>query len=217
MHVFQSHILRELVSRNQARYSELKPSGIESNKFIYHLKKLVGEGMITKSGGSYRLTASGKRYVSRLSLKSFQIRTQPKIVSVLIVQNARGEYLLMTSKRQPLYDRVSFPYGKLHYGESVAEAATRELKEKTGLTAQLTHCGDAYMAIREGGELVCHMLCHVFYGKDPKGNLIPEHKTHLISWGQPTRNASNEFLPEFAKLNHLRLASKSRFFVELAV
>ena len=101
---------------------------------MYHLKSLLSEGFIKKTTGGYQLTALGKRYVDKLSLKNFQPRFQPKIVTVIICRNSKGEYLLCHSSRQPFFGKFCFPYGKVHFGETIKKAADRELEEKTGLT-----------------------------------------------------------------------------------
>jgi len=216
MHLIQSHILKELTHREKGKYAELKPAHVESNRFVYHLKRLLDDGLIAKNASFYFLTAPGKRFISKLSLKSFSPRVQPKIVSVLIVQNREKKYLLMNSKRQPFIGKISFPYGKIHYGETLTEAASRELREKTGLSAALMHCGDAYLSVREKGEIVSHMLCHVFYGKNPTGSLIETTKTHSNLWERLDHFPRDAFVPGFVDLNMLRL-KKSPFFAELAV
>jgi len=217
VHPLQSHILKELNLKEKARYAELKPHGIESNKFVYHLNRVMKDGLVNKSGPGYFLTAPGKRYVGRLSLKSFLPRLQPIIVTTIIARDDEGSHLLMKSKRQPFLGKVSFPYGKIHFGESILEAAHRELKEKTGLTAQLEHRGDMYLAIKEQGELVAHMLCHVFEGSKPQGQIIPETKTHSISWQILESVGSKSFVPGFLQMHKLYSKSKGKFFAEKIV
>lgn len=216
MHPLRSHILKELTLKKDAHYSDLKPQGVESNRFVYHLKRLLQDGLIIQTQGAYGLTAPGKRHIDKLSLKSFLPRPQPKIVTALIVQDRDNRYLLMHSKRQPFIDKVSFPYGKVHYGEIISEAAARELKEKAALIVPLKHCGDAYLAIRDQGEIVSHMLCHVFYGKYTGRADGQDFKTHSIYWSDLGAIPKNKYVPGFLKLDELRKKS-ARFFVELTV
>jgi ADP-ribose pyrophosphatase YjhB (NUDIX family) len=171
MHRLQQQIIYRLSQETQLRYARLKPAEVEGNHFMYHLKKLMDEGLVRKSEGLYELTPAGTLYLSRLSLKTFEPRIQPKIVNLVACHNQAGEWLLYERSREPFKGLYGFPYGKIHLGERVQEAAERELEEKTGLTAELTHRGDAYITIWKGGELISHMLCHVFEGKDPKGEL----------------------------------------------
>lgn len=217
MHPIQSHILKKLTFAEQSRYSQLKPVGIESNRFIYHLNKLLKEGVIAKTATGYGLTANGKRYVGKLSLQNFQPRFQPKIVTTIICQNSGGEYLLTTWKRQPFINCIAFPYGKIHFGETVLQAAHRELQEKTGLSATLTHCGDMYLVSKEKGEVVSHMLCHVFIGTKLRGQITPELKTHNVGWQRIEAVDPKKFVPGFLEMNRLRLKSRNKFFAELTL
>lgn len=219
MHPFRQHILKELTLANTKKFSDLKPNGIESNLFVYHLKSLVTEGFIRKAGQAYQLTGLGKRYIDKLSLRNFQPRFQPKIVTVIIGKNSKGDYLLCHSSRQPFYGKYCFPYGKIHFGETLDEAAHRELKEKTGLSATLVHRGDAYLTIYEKEELVAHMLCHVFWGTNFKGNLTPhssEPSAYSASW-KSLNDKEIKIIPGFLKLLEWAKNSKSRFFKELTI
>ena len=215
MHPLQNHILKKLTLNDYLRYADLKPKGVESNRFVYHLQRLIEDGLIEKSSNSYKLTAKGKRYVSKLSLQMFQVRMQPKIVTLIICENKKGEHLLCKWRRQPFYGLVSFPFGKVHFGETITEAAHRELKEKTGLKANLTHRGDVYMTIREKGEIVSHMFCHVFYGKNPSGTLLHESSIASCGWENIKKVDQKSFIPGFLKVYDLALKSKKRFFEEI--
>jgi len=218
MHAIQLHILQKLTFVDEARYSELKPEGVESNRFVYHLKSLIADRFVEKTSSGYKLTTQGKRHVGKLSLQTLQPRFQSKIVTVIICQNEKGEHLLMTWKRQPFLGYTAFPYGKTHFGESIREAAARELKEKSGLSAKLTHCGDAYLSIRERGELISHMLCHAFWAEQPKGEMLTEGKTHTTEWCRLKDVPKTRLIPGFLKLNNLASKfrkTKTRFFTEI--
>ena len=218
MHPYRRHILHELaLSSGARRFSELKPEGTESNVFIYHLKKLVAEGFIKKLERGYCLAAAGKRYVEKLSMASFEPRLQPKIVTLVICKDAQGRHLLYTRKRQPFYALVGFPYGKVHFGETVAEAAVRELREKTGLSARLVHRGEVYLVIRANGELISHMLCHVFTGTRPAGRLITESETGSCEWKDIRTIARSRFIPGFLQIFALARKSTKPFFKELSI
>lgn len=158
------------------------------------------------------MTSSGKLFVSQLSLESFQPRIQPKIVTLIACKNKKGEYLLYKRKLEPFKKRVGFPYGKIHLGEGVREAATRELEEKTGLSARLKHCGIAYLTIYQAGQLAAHMLCHVFSGKNPEGNLRNYSKIGKTFWKTIENPSSKEFMPGFCDIYGLIKKSPNRLF-----
>jgi hypothetical protein len=146
MHRLQQHILQQLIMNPRLRYAAIKPHEVEGNLFMYHLKQLIKEGLVEKDAdGWYQLTTAGKLYSDRLSLKSLTPRLQARIVTLMAVEDGQGHWLFYRRKRQPLFNLVGFPYGKIHLGESVQQAAQRELKEKTGLEAELEHRGVSHV------------------------------------------------------------------------
>lgn len=218
MHPYERHILWKLALGEKLRYSELRPKGAESNLFVYHLKKLIADGFVKKAEKGYCLTAPGQRYVDKLSLASLEPRFQPKIVTLIILRNPKGEYLLYTRKRQPFYGMAGFPYGKVHFGETIAEAASRELREKTGLRAKLAHRGDAYLTIyNEQRELITHMFCHVFYGTNPSGTLLAETEVGSCGWEDIKSIDRKKFIPGLLGMFNLASKSNKHFFGELTV
>lgn len=218
MHWIQNHILQQLILSPDRRYADLKPANIEGNLFMYHLRRLLKEKLVHKrADGRYELTASGQVYADRLSLKTFKPRLQPRIVSLVACQNAQGQWLLFRRKRQPLIGQVGFPYGKLHQGESVLQAAERELKEKTGLTGSLQHRGDGYITIGEGGNIVSQIMFHLFYVKNPGGKLRASSKTGQAFWSDAAAVPTGELMksvPDLIRL--LQQHPRSRFFAELS-
>ncbi|HSX14919.1 MAG TPA: NUDIX domain-containing protein [Candidatus Saccharimonadales bacterium] len=214
MHKLQEHILSVLIMHPTVRYSELKPKDVESNLFMYHLKQLSDQGLVAKVTGGYSLTAAGKVYADRLSLKTFQPRLQPRIVTLIMLKNDQGQYLLYRRLRQPLINMVGFPYGKVHVGEAVLEAATRELKEKTGLAAELSHRGDGYITMSQNGENVSQVLFHAFLGANASGTLIKKSKVGEAFWADPKEVPGWELMPSVLDLIEAA-GSTGRFFCEL--
>ena len=89
-----------------------------------------------------------------------------------------------------------------------------ELKEKTGLSAILKHCGDTYLTIYVNKKLVEYMLCHVFFGRNPKGNLISKPRSFSCMWRDIKTVKKNEMIPGFIQI-FSALFKKQRFFTEL--
>lgn len=216
MHIIRRNILKKLILAPVQKYAELKPGEVEGNLFTYHLKGLVRDGLIQKrQDGLYQLTAQGKLYADRLSMETLTIRAQPKIVTLLVVRNAYGEYLLYRRLKQPLFGKVGFPYGKLHLGESLAKSAERELKEKTGLSAALSHRGDGYITVNEHHQPISHIMFHLFVGTDTKGELKPKSPAGENLWSRLHYLDPPELMP--GVLDIARTLDKnpmSRFFAE---
>ncbi|MEI6296600.1 MAG: NUDIX domain-containing protein [bacterium] len=173
MHEIQKKILKQLTVSEKSRYSAIKPPKIGGNQFAYHLKEVVDQGLVKKDGIYYSLTSDGERFADGISLKTFVKRAQPKIVTMVIVENNKNEVLFVKREKQPFIGLFSLPYGKLHLGERIQDAAIREISEKTSLSiSEVEHCGDAYIAIYEQNEVLTHMLCHVFRVKMGKEAFI---------------------------------------------
>lgn len=213
MHEIQRHILKKLTLAKRARYADLKPKTVEGNLFTYHVRALMKERYLARDKGTYSLTLEGRRFADRVSFETFKERTQPKIVTLLVIEKA-GKYLFYRRRRMPFMGQVGFPYGKIHLEERVAEAAERELIEKTGLTAALVHKGDVYLTVHDETELVSHMLCHVFYGRNPKGTLQSASSLGECFWGKLTEVPLRDRMPGVNQIVKLLKGGTSPFFAE---
>lgn len=175
IHDIQKHILKELIFKRSAKYSELKPKVIESNLFSYHLQTLVKEGYIEEEDGQYLLSAKGRQLADRISIETLGQRIQPKISTLIILKNS-DKYLLYRKSKMPFINHIGFPHGKMHLEERIKESANRELLEKTGLVANLKHRGDVYIVTHDETELISHTLHHIFTGNNISGDSIESEK-----------------------------------------
>jgi ADP-ribose pyrophosphatase YjhB (NUDIX family) len=215
MHYLQQNIIKILATRESARYSEIKPKTIESNHFLYHLNQLIKEGMVSKlADKSYILSDKGKSYIDSVSFSSFKVRSQPKIVNLLVCKNDKGQYLLYKRVHQPFIGQVGFPYGKIHLGETIGESSQRELRELTGLSAKLTHRGDAYVTVFHGDVLITHTLFHVHYSDNQKGELNPGSQYGSFFWDSIDDEDVDRFFPGFIEVYRLIQNIRSDKFFE---
>lgn len=219
MHIIQQHILKELTLRGTARYSDIKPNGVEGNQFMYHLKKLLTKGYVLKGQGRYRLSATGKQYASRVSMETFHPRVQPKVMTLIVCKNKRGEVLVYRRHREPFRGRVGYPHGKVHLGEKIVDSARRELQEKTGVTADVVYRGHAYSTVYENDELLVHDLVHIFDGKNPRGEVVNVNMAiGEAFWVDPRGIDEEEYLPNFKDiLTLIEKKGKGLFFEEFIV
>lgn len=163
-HHIQKHILDILMFNEVARFRDLRPPKVDTNLFSYHLKLLIKNNIVKKLTTGYTLSIDGLTYVDRVSVQSKMVRTQPKIITMLVIQNSEGEVLLWRRKRQPFINAWTLPYGKLHTDDESLEAAVqRELTEKIVLKNQpVRHVGDCYIHVNTQGQLLSSTLAHIF-------------------------------------------------------
>ena len=192
-HHIQKHIVDVLNHQKVARFRDLRKPGVDTNLFAYHLKLLTKNGMVQKVDGGYALGEKGLAYVDRVSEGTMNIRTQPKIVTMLVIQNSNGDVLLWHRDKQPYIDTWTLPYGKLHIDDmSIEAAAVREANEKLGLVdSSPEHAGDCYIrVVGKDGEILSSTLAHVFrYEADT----ITENER--IKWARPHKLSQYELAP----------------------
>jgi len=143
-HEAQVAILRHLLFLPHSTFSELqKATNLTSDHFNFHVKKLVEEGYVDKSDKQYKLTHKGKEYANRMDTDDNSIEKQPKVSVAITLErrNKKGEreFLFQQRKKNPYYDFWGRVGGKVRWGESVLDAANRELKEETGLEADFEY------------------------------------------------------------------------------
>lgn len=191
-HHIQKHIIDVLMYHETARFRDLRPPRTDTNLFTYHLNTLVKSGIVRKGDKGYSLSLAGLSYVDRVSSEKRVIRTQPKIITMLLIQNSEGDVLLHRRNKQPFINEWTLPYGKLHIDdETLQVAAMREAKEKLGLENQnLVHAGDCYIRVRSEGEVLTTTLAHVF-----KFNRDDIELSDTIMWARPHKLSQMRLAP----------------------
>lgn len=150
-HHISRSIIAHLHTHEYARFSDMRPKGVDTNLFTYHLKILMRDGYIIKTTAGYTLGQKGLLYVDRVSTEKMNLRAQPKIITMLLIQNGEGRVLLQQRLKQPFINTWSLPHGKLHIEDlSVASAAVRESEEKLDHTPPaVRHVGDFYIVTHQ--------------------------------------------------------------------
>ena len=143
-HPIQITILRQLLFQPSAGFAQLqKETDVSSDHFTFHIKKLIEEGYVLKQDGHYKLTGRGKEYANRMDTDENEIEKQPKVSVVITLErkNASGEreFLYQQRLKNPYFGFWGRLGGKIRWGESVLEAANRELMEETGMTADFSY------------------------------------------------------------------------------
>jgi ADP-ribose pyrophosphatase YjhB (NUDIX family) len=218
VHHIQTKILGKLLYADSFGYAAMRPAGIESNQFAYHLDQLLRAGLICKQDRKYMLTPAGLTFVDRLSQTAMVPRMQPNILTAIQLTNDHNQILLYTRKFQPYIYRHGLPQGKIHMGETVAQAASRELQEKTGLSdIKLTQKGIVYLEVKQQGALINKILVHLFTGSTNRQPKDVDPARGVCMWANPADYQVNELMPGFMAIQQLLADLKDFFFAELFV
>lgn len=189
VHEAQIAIIRYLLFRLHAGFAELqKVTDLTSDHFTFHLHKLIEVGYLEKDDTRYTLTSQGKEYANRMDTDENVIEKQPKVSIAITLErrNANGEreFLFQQRKKNPYFDFWGRVGGKIRWGESILEAARRELKEETGLEADmeyklLYHKRDFN---KESGELLEDKIFLCVYGTNHSGGLVEVFEGGVNRW-----------------------------------
>lgn len=189
IHEIQGRILRELLFHPERKFSELNTGGVPSDQFSFHVKRLVELDLLRKVDDHYELTPIGKEFANRFDTDApvLAIERQAKLGALVCCvrgEGASGEYLLQQRLKQPYYGFWGFVGGKIRWGEVLPEAATRELKEETGLLATLTLAGIEHKMDyhKATGELAEDKFFLFFRGEDAHGALIETFEGGKNAW-----------------------------------
>lgn len=198
-HHIQRSIILSLVTHSSLKFTELQPPRVANNVFSYHLKKLVDSGYVEHTDVGYRATRKALKMIAVNADQKKRVST-PAVITILYVTNNEGETLLMNRNTYPFQGWYGLPSGTVHLGESVDEAATRELFEKTGIDVSevLDSIGILDFQYREEGtdDLFVHALAFLYkYHYTGDKSLINDKSTKFgqLSWSKFGRQ---HILPE---------------------
>lgn len=220
MHQSQTAIIHHLLFTPEASFSEIQRStSLTSDHFNFHIKKLIDESYVEKLDKGYKLTDKGKEYANRMDTEEREIEKQPKVSIAITVErrgeNGEREFLFQQRKKNPYFDFWGRPGGKVRWGESIIEAANRELKEETGLEADfkyklLYHKRDFNKKTRK---LLEDKIFLCVYATEYRGELIKEFEGGANQWMTHEEFTTKE--KRFKSVDEfLELIDKGESFVE---
>jgi len=194
-----------------ARFRDMRPPKTDSNLYSYHLKLLIKAGLIEKTVEGYTLSKRGVVYVDRVSTATLDVRLQPKITTMFVIQNSEGQVLLFQRYRQPFIGKWALPNGKVHISDSsVAESARREAGEKLGVSeTDFTHAGECYIRTMSEDRVVMSTLVHVF--KFNSDDIVLNDR---LRWVKPHRLNEYELAPAVEQIVARTFFNDPYFFEE---
>lgn len=109
------------------------------------------------------------------------------ILGVSIAVFREGRVLLATRTKPPSDGTFSLPGGRVEAGESLKEAALRELEEEVGVKAEIIafNCYVEMIAPDTGSELCQHYVVLSFVGTWVSGEARPGREAGEVLWAQP--------------------------------
>lgn len=217
MHYIQRKIFNQLRYARSLNYSGMRPEGIESNHFAYHLDKMIADGLIEKRDRRYLLTSQGMSLADRLNHTTTDIKMQPHIVVAPYITNTKGQDLLYRHNFQPYLDLLGPPQGRLEYDDdSALAAARRETHEKTGLDIpSLKHRGIVYVTANIKEVRISKILVHVFSGQvSGAPDLSPATIKGQAVWGDARKFNPKECMPGYKRIRELLIAYPDNLFFE---
>lgn len=189
----QNHILSKLKNAKSLRYSELQPEKVANDLFNYHLQFLVKKGFLDKKEDGYSLSDVGIQYVADSAIPHlFKINV---ITIVSRVVDGKIEILNQLRTSNPSYGKIGVMGGVVLKGELIEDAATRKLKQETGLEAQFKHIGCERRITYKDGEIFSDLMFPIAYADKYTGTLIDTDFGHNM-WVPIDQAIINEIDPK---------------------
>ncbi|TYC52766.1 NUDIX domain-containing protein [Rhodobacterales bacterium] len=105
-------------------------------------------------------------------------------IGVSVLCHKDGQVLLVQRAKEPYRHHWSLPGGLVELGETLAEAASRELLEETGVTADLGEPVETFDNIGrdDSGRVATHFVLTVFCGRYLAGDAKADDDAADLAW-----------------------------------
>jgi 8-oxo-dGTP diphosphatase len=130
-------------------------------------------------------------------------RLYPKrpILAVSVAVFRDGKVLVARRAREPMIGRFSLPGGVVELGETLMEAAARELYEEVGIEAQIIDFNRHIEPIvREGDRVRAHFVIASFVARWRGGEASVSEEMDAVAWIEPQDCASLATTPGLADI-----------------
>lgn len=182
-------ILSQLLFNPKSRFRDLNKDHLTTDHFSYHLRTLVGSGLVKKEDSKYSLTSKGKMLAGKIDTAVHKVEKQPKVSVVIIPhKTVKGKemFLIQERTKEPYFGYKGFITGKIKYGETITETAERELKEESGVGGKFRFCYEIHEMVYDKltGEQLEDKFFHIIECYDLVGKVsdkTPEGKNKFVT------------------------------------
>ncbi len=121
--------------------------------------------------------------------------TERPVPCVGVVCLRGGQVLLIRRSKAPLKGQWSLPGGRMEMGEGAAQGALRELKEETGVEAELLGLVDVVDHFHDGGQMILIDYAARWTSGEPKAGddaaeacfVAVDEAMRLVAWAETRR------------------------------
>ncbi|MBN9062787.1 MAG: NUDIX hydrolase [Rhizobiales bacterium] len=112
---------------------------------------------------------------------------RPVLAASIAVFRDDGLVLLARRGAAPMAELWSLPGGKVEAGETMADAALRELREEVGVEAEMIGFNDhvEYIQRDAAGAVAAHFVIASFVGRWRAGEPTPGPEASAVAWVDP--------------------------------
>ncbi len=135
------------------------------------------------------------------------------ILAVSVAVFRQGRVLVGRRARPPMAGRFSLPGGVVEVGETLVEAAARELREEVGVECAIIGFNrHVEPIVREGGRVRAHFVVASFVGRWTRGEARVSKEIDAVAWIEPEALGALLTTPELAEViaSAARIESASR-------
>jgi hypothetical protein len=201
-HHLQAEIFAKLRMHASVRYKDLRDPLIESSQFAYHLHELIKQQLVVKLGrGEYSLTPKGVMLAQDFSSETGKLRSAPQTYSLLFLRSKTGKWYVLERTKHPYIGMYACISGKVHFHETLAEAAARELRDFTmgKVTATPQYCGYASVLIKYS-EQQTHVTGPVWFVDGVEETLLEPVRQGIPDWKHWETCDYEQFIPGWAEI-----------------
>ena len=123
------------------------------------------------------------------------------ILAVSVAVFRQGRVLVGRRAQPPMAGRFSLPGGEVEVGETLAEAAARELYEEVGVECEIIGFNrHVEPIVRERGRVRAHFVIASFVGRWTRGEARASKEIDAVAWIEPDGSASLLTTPELPEV-----------------